>query len=362
MNASVFWMPTELEPRRLQVAEAALRRLRHHLGHAAATGEAWEASLAYGAPWHTLNELVDHWLHDFVLEQQPLFSLPCFELSLPGHKLSFVRLCSSERSALPLLLLHGYCGSPVEFQQLLGPLTEPQKHAGSSHDAFHVVCPALPGFGLSGGPASAQQTARACAALMQALGYSRYVVHGSDLGANIALELAALDRGHVAAMHVTALPAYPSDTVEDLAALTGLEKSQLASAHEWREQLDFQLPESPIQALAFAVAQLADSPSCYEQPNVRASLLTSLSLAWALGDARARHDLYRQSRLAPAPSSGVPMALHDFPLDAPSLRRFAERAHRVVEWREHERGGCMPGLEQPELLLESLRGFFGRMR
>jgi len=362
MNASVFWKPTELEPRRLHVAEAALRRLRHHLGHAAATGEVWEASLLYGAPWHSVSELVDHWLHDFELEQQPLFGLPCFELTLPEHSLSFVQLCSSERCALPLLLLHGYSGSPVEFQPLFEPLTDPQRHAGSSRDAFHVVCPALPGFGLSSGPASAQQTARACAALMQALGYSRYVVHGSDLGANIALELAALDAEHVTGLHVTALPAYPSEAVEDLASLTGLEKSQLACAGEWREQLAFLLPESPVQALAFAVAQLADSPSCHEDANLKASLLTGLSLAWALGDAPARHDLYRQSRLAPAPGSRVPIALHDFPLDAPSLRRFAERAHRVLEWHEHERGGGMPGLEQPELLLESLRSFFERMR
>jgi pimeloyl-ACP methyl ester carboxylesterase len=291
-----------------------------------------------------------------------LFDLPCFELSWLEHRLSFVQLCSSERAALPLLLLHGYSGSPVEFQRLLGPLTEPQEHGGGVSDAFHVVCPALPGFGLSSGPASAREAAGACAALMRALGYSRYGVHGSDLGANIALELAALDGEHVAGLHVTALPAYPDDTFEDLTTLSSLEKSQLACAHERREQLNFLLPQSPIEALAFALAQLADSPSCYEDAALKAALLTSLSLAWALGDASARHELYRKSRLAPAPRSRVPIALHDFPLDAPSLRRFAERSQRVVEWREHERGGCMPGLEQPELLLESLRSFFGRLR
>lgn len=362
MNASVFWKPTELEPRQFRVADAAVRRLRHHLGHGAATGEAWDASLLYGAPCEAVSELVDHWRHDFELEEQALFGLPCFELSLPKHALSFVQLCSSERFALPLLLLHGYSGSPVEFQQLLGPLTEPLEHAGASRDAFHVVCPALPGFGLSSGPTSARQTAHACAALMQAFGYSRYAVHGSDLGASVALELAALDSEHVAGLHVTSLPAYPGDAPADLATLTSLEKSQLACASERREQLEFLLPESPIQALAFALAQLSDSPSCYEDASSRASLLTGLSLAWALGSAPSRHELYRKSRWARAPSSGVPIALHDFPLDAPSLRRFAERAHRVVEWHEHERGGCMPGLEQPQLLLESLRSFFGSLR
>jgi microsomal epoxide hydrolase len=362
MNANVFQEPAGLEPRRLQVADAAQRRLRHHLGHGAATGEAWEACARYGAPWDALSSLVDYWLYDFELEEQALFDLQGFELSLPQHMLGFVQLCSSQRCALPLLLLHGYSGSPAEFQQLLGPLAEPEQHGAAANDAFHVVCPGLPGFGLSSGPASAHETARACATLMHTLGYARYVVHGSDLGANIALELSALDGEHVAGLHVTALPAYPSETLEDLATLSSLEKSQLACATEQRKQLDFLLPESPIQALAFALAQLADSPRCHENAPLKTALLTSLSLAWALGDASARDDLYRTCHLAPAPSSTVPIAVHDFPLAAPSLRRFAERAHRVVEWHEHERGGGMPGLEQPALLLESLRSFFGRLR
>lgn len=362
MNASVLRRPPHLEPRRLQVAEAALRRLRHHLGHGTATDEAWEASLRYGTPWRALNALVEHWLHDFQLDEQELFRLPCFELSLPEQRLSFLHLSSSQRFAVPLLLLHGFSGSPAEFQQLLGPLTEPHAHDGSPNDAFDVVCPALPAFGLSSGSASAREIAQGCAELMQTLGYSRYAVHGSDLGANIALELAALDAEHVAGLHLTALPAYPNDTLDDLATLTRREKSQLACADERRELLDFELPTSPIQALAFALAQLDDSSGRAEDASVKASLLTSLSLAWATGDAGLRQCLYQESRLAPAPGSTVPIAVHDFPLDAPSLRRFAERAHRVVEWHEHEVGGCMPALEQPQLLLESLRSFFGRMR
>jgi pimeloyl-ACP methyl ester carboxylesterase len=364
MNASIFREPSEREPRRWQVPEVALGYLRHHLSRARANDEPWQVSLRYGVAWDALNGLVERWLNDFRLEQQPLFGLPCFELSVAGESVRFVRQRSSVGSALPLLLLHGYSGSPAEFQQLFGPLSEPGQHGGSVNDAFDVVCPCLPGFGSSQGAACARQAAETCAKLMRSLGYSRYVVHGSDLGANIALELGALDAEHVAALHVTALPAYPYDTAEDVTSLTPLEKSQLACATERYQQLCDALPLSPIEALAYALSQLADSPSCHEDSAVESSLLTSWCLAWAMADADAaeRNHLYRRARFSAAPASAVPIALHDFPLDVPSLRRFAERQHRVVEWHEHERGGCMPGLEQPRLLLESLRGFFRRLR
>jgi epoxide hydrolase len=51
---------------------------------------------------------------------------------------------------VPLVLTHGWPGSIVEFLDLLGPLTDPRAHGGDPADAFHVVVPSPPGFGLSG--------------------------------------------------------------------------------------------------------------------------------------------------------------------------------------------------------------------
>jgi hypothetical protein len=85
-----------------------------------------------------------------------------------------------------------------------------------------------------------------------------------------------------------------------------------------------------------------------------------LTLAWSLADQDQRRALYRH-RLDAAPTSPAPLAVQSFPLDAPNLRRFAERDHRVAEWNEHTQGGGMPALEQPELLLASLRDFFTKL-
>jgi epoxide hydrolase len=357
MNADLRSHTTEIEAFRLALPEAALTRLRLRLSQGLANGEVLDACFAYGAPCGLLWELVEQLALGFELEPQPLFDLPLFEAKLDGERLSFVHARSSERGAMPLLLLHGFTASLAEFQSLIEPLTTPPR----ASTAFHVVCPSLPGFGFSSGVPSPRAAAQNCAALMQRLGYRRYVVHGSDLGANIALELAALDQAHVAGLHVTALCTYPDAVAETLAELTSQEKSRLGRLTELHDEICFQLPRSPIEELAFALSRFDDAEQVSRDRALRETLLTGLTLAWTLGDSEARVQMYRH-RLDAAPTSSVPVAVESFPLDAPNLRRFAEARHRVVQWCEHERGGPMPALEQPTLLLESLRSFFAQLR
>jgi epoxide hydrolase len=358
MNAELRRLPTNLEPLQLALPEAAAQRLRLRLGRSLATGEAFDVGLAYGVDPDELCEMSEYWRSDFELERQGLAELHCFRASWAGgDELCFAHARSPEVLAMPLLLLHGYSGQLLEFRAIVPALADPGAHGAAESEAFHVVCPALPGFGWSAAAPDLCAMAERCARLMQRLGYSRYAVHGSDLGACVALELAALDAKHVAGVHVTSLPAYPEEDPFDLAALTSPEKSQLSQLTQLHEQLSFLLPESPIEALAFAVSGLADDSSGWLDP-----LLTLLTLTWAFGTPHAGNDILRRQRLAAARPSNTPVAVHAFPFDVPSLRRFAERSHRVVEWLEHEHGGAMPALEQPELLLGSLRQFFARLR
>ena len=360
MNADVRHALTDNEPHRLRVPDAAAWRLRQRLEQSAATGECLTASLGYGAPPEVLDALVDYFCDGFELEQQPLFDLPLFATQLAETEICFVHARSREPCALPLLLLHGYSGSLAEFQDSIPALANPSPSANARAPTFHVVCPALPGFGLSSGAPDARELARAYAALMAQLGYARYLVHGSDLGANIALELAALDGAHVAGAHVTALPAFPSDSLEDLCSLTSAEKSQLARLTELHEELWFKLPESPVEQLAFALSRVDDAESIRPRTRAADALLAGLALTGASGSASVRGALYRESRLNPAAPSQVPLAVHSFPLDAPILRRFATREHRVVEWIEHDVGGGLPAIEAPELFRTSLADFFAR--
>lgn len=350
MNAAVRRPTPEIQPTRLTPSEAARQRLARHLGREHRFGEVLAASALHGLDPRGLAELYDYWQHDFELEQQPLFRLPSFQLGQGDDALRFVHARAAAPAALPLLLLHGLTGSLAEVASLVPQLTSDRGVA------FHVVCPWLELVG-----ASRAASAERCAELMRGLGYQRYLVHGSDSGAAVALELAAQAPQAVAGVQVTSVAAYPGELGLELATLNSAEKSQLAALDELAERLAVEPPETPLEELAFALARLADSDDEPLAAGWRDPLLTGLSLGWMRADASQRHASCAGLRLAPSRETQVPLSVHCFPVDGPSLRRFVTARHRVAEWHVHERGGPYPALEQPELLIDSLRLFGARL-
>jgi epoxide hydrolase len=355
----------EIEELCLRVPQAALDQLDQHLARERAAGEVWEASARYAVPPDTLSRLVDYWCDDFdfrVIEAR-LNELPLFAGRLGSGDLLFSHVRSTQAGAIPVLLLHGSFGSLPELQALIGPLSDPVRYGGRPGDAFHVVCPALPGFGLSsaGPDIDLDGIAHSCAELMRTLGYRRYLAHGSDVGATVARQLAARDSAHVAGIHVTSCPAFPEPGALELASLTTTEKSQLALLTELDAASTWQQPCSPIELLALASTQLQDWLETDAWGSAVDQLLAGLTLSLLGGDARLQWNLHRQGRRE-GPRTTVPLGVCTFPLDVPCLRRFAERRYRITDWVEHERGGSLPALEQPELLLASLVGFCARFR
>ena len=145
---------------------------------------------------------------------------------------------SPHADALPLVITHGWPGSIVEFLDVIGPLSDPAAHGGDPADAFHVVCPSLPGYGFSDKPAApgwgVERIAAAWSVLMARLGYTRYGAQGSDWGTSISACLGSLDPAHVAGIHLTP-PLAPPDPAT-LGDLTGRERAALAAlehAAEW---------------------------------------------------------------------------------------------------------------------------------
>lgn len=349
------------EPLELRVPEVALARLALALRRARQNDEVWEQSSLQGAEPALVGELLDYWCDgfDFRAAEAQLNRLPLHATSDDGERLAFVHLRSKRPDAIPLLLLHGSFGSPLELAALFERLRDPAQHGGRPSEAFHVVCPALPGFGITGAHTSdLAQVAEACAELMASLGYRRYVAHGCELGAALARELAACDAPHLAGALLGDCPAYPEPEPEPLALaqLSGEEKSRLALLDDYFAGATLREPDGPVGLLAAAVAQLDD-------PNplgFRDALLFGLSLS-LLGDAALQARL-RRARAHEGPRSTRPLGVCSFPLDVPSLRRLAERRHRIVHWSEPEQGGCLPGLEQPELLRRELVEFCARFR
>ncbi|MGW0515975.1 epoxide hydrolase family protein [Crossiella sp. NPDC003009] len=155
-----------------------------------------------------LATLLESWReHDWRATEARINAIPHYRVFLDGLGIAFWHVRSPEPDARPLLLTHGWPGSVLEFESVLGPLSDPVAHGGSAQDAFHLVVPALPGFGFSERPSEPGwhpgRTARAWAELMTVLGYHHFGAHGGDWGACVSTELARIAPDRVTGLHLT---------------------------------------------------------------------------------------------------------------------------------------------------------------
>ena len=146
--------------------------------------------------------------------------LPEFVTTIDGVDIQFIHVRSREPNALPLILTHGWPGSPLEFLKVIGPLTDPVAYGGRAQDAFDVVIPAIPGYGFSGKPTdlgwNPDRVARAWDVLMKRLGYTRYVSQGGDHGSVISDALARLAPPGLLGIHLTMPATIPANLVKGI--------------------------------------------------------------------------------------------------------------------------------------------------
>ena len=88
-------------------------------------------------------------------------------------------------------MLHGWPGSVYEFLDIIPRLTDPARFGGDANDAFTVIAPSLPGYGLSFNPGQKRFTLQDIAAcvhdlMTQTLGFKKFAVQGGDWGAGTA--------------------------------------------------------------------------------------------------------------------------------------------------------------------------------
>ncbi|RJL35664.1 epoxide hydrolase family protein [Bailinhaonella thermotolerans] len=389
MTASAGADPTfEITPFTLDVAQADLDDLRGRLARTRWPDELPDAGWTHGVPLGYLKELAEYWRtgYDWRVHEARLNAFPQFTTRIDGHDIHFLHVRSPEPDALPLVLTHGWPGSIVEFLDVIGPLADPRRHGGDPAQAFHLVIPSIPGYGLSGPTREAgwnvRRVAAAWAELMRRLGYGRYGAQGGDWGSAISRDLGVIDAGQVAGVHLNNVIALPSGDPAELAALTEDEKSRLASVDHYMNELSgymkiqstrpqtlaYALTDSPVGQLAWIVEKFkewTDSESVPEDVIDRDRLLTNVMLYWLTGTAGSSARLYREAAQSfgrPEPST-VPTGVAVFPRDITRpVRRFVERDNMVVHWREYDRGGHFAAMEVPDLLVADVRAFFDRCR
>ena len=182
-----------------------------------------------GVQLATIQELARYWEtdYDWRKAEAKLNALPQFTTEIDGVEIHFVHVTSQHEDALPLIMTHGWPGSVIELLETVGPLTDPTAHGGSAEDAFHLVLPSLPGYGLSAEPVEVGwdlgRTARAWAELMRRLGYTRYVAQGGDVGAGVTDAMGRQAPEGLIGIHTNLLVpalggAMPTETEEERAA------------------------------------------------------------------------------------------------------------------------------------------------
>ncbi|MCU1459085.1 MAG: Epoxide hydrolase domain protein [Actinomycetia bacterium] len=376
-------------PFRIQIADADLDDLRDRLRRTrwvdAETVDRSAADPVAADPWYQgvplayMQELCAYWAdgYDWRARETGLNRYPQFRTTIDGLGIHFFHERSPHPEAVPLLLTHGWPGSVVEFQTVIGPLTDPTGYGGDSADAFHVVCPSLPGYGFSERPTESgwnlEHIARAWAALMGRLGYEEYIAQGGDWGAMVTHTLGAVDSDHLLGVHLN-MPLAPPDpsevpTPEERAVLDrraeyDVHDSGYAKLQGTRPQtLGYGLVDSPAMQAAWIVEKIwnwADHDHDLTPVLDRDQILDNVMLYWLGANGASAGRIYWETAQGfSLPDVTVPVGCSIFPAEhIRTSRRWAEkRFPTLAYWNEPPRGGHFAAWEQPELFVDEMRAF-----
>ena len=345
---------------------------------AAAPGDDW----TYGVPNHYLQEMVAQWRGEFDWRAQEarMNEFPHYLTDVDGQTIHFIHVPSAEADATPILLLHTYPGSFVDFLDMIGPLTDPVAHGGQAEDAFSVVVPSMPGFAFStpvtDGGWTMARVARTYDTLMRRLGYDSYGAHGSDGGAMVARELGLMQPEGFLGLHVLQLFSFPSgDPAEfeklepkDYAALEHMEWFQSVGGYNAinasrPQTIAAGISDSPVGQLAWNELFMSfGNGTSLVTPE---QILTEVSLEWFTNtSASVGRYHYEEARSGAEPAvNHAPTGVAVFADDFKSIRTFADRDNsNVVHWTEHETGGHYAMLERPDVVTGDIREFFGNLK
>lgn len=391
---------------RIDIAQSDLDDLHDRLARTRWPRDIDQTDWERGVPVSYLRPIAEYWRNgfDWRAQEAKLNELSQFSTTVDGQQIHFVHVRSTSTAARPLLMVHGWPSSFVEFLDVIGPLTDPIAHGGREEDAVHLVIPSLPGYGFSplSGPGwgDLSRVAAALAEVMTRLGYDRFLAQGTDVGSGIVGMLPMVAPGRVIATHVNGPGPFPLGPPISLDGLDESERERATRFNSFREDgagylhiqatrpqtIAYGLTDSPVAQLAWIIEKFKEwTDPAMQLPEDAVDidrLLTTVSLYWfrQLGwsSAHAVYEgiqVYRQFAAAAAGGSDgdwggpsgwqtppmPPTAASIFAADL-SVRAVVDSAGTYQSWTEHASGGHFPAMEVPEILIADLRSFFGAHR
>ncbi len=380
-----------ITPFKIDVPEAELADLRERLARVRWPDEVG-TNWTYGTDLAYLKELIEYWRteYDWRTHEAELNAHDHFRTEIGGRQLHFIHQRSSNEDALPLIMTHGWPGSITEFTKIIPLLTEPQAHGGNAADAFHMICPSIPGYGFSDAPTEPgfdqMRVAEGNVELMARLGYERYGAQGGDWGSPISSWTARLAPEQVVGLHLTLVFAgFPKHKDDPFEGVTDAERARMDArrAHmtdgagyqaiqgSKPQTLGYGLNDSPVGLAAWITEKFHAWTHCQgeiENSISKDELLTNIMVYWVTQTITSSARLYYESNHSgnnmfadgrietPTGAAMFPGELYQPP------RAWAEEQYNVVHWTEQAAGGHFAALEAPELLAQDLREFFRTLR
>jgi pimeloyl-ACP methyl ester carboxylesterase len=396
---SVTAEATAIRPFRIDVPEEQIDDLRRRIEATRWPSKELVDDRSQGVQLATVRELARYWTTDYDWRacEARLNALPQFMTQIDGVDIHFIHVRSPHEDALPLIMTHGWPGSVVELLETVGPLTDPTAHGGDAEDAFHLVLPSLPGYGLSGEPRElgwdAGHIGVAWAELMKRLGYTRYVAQGGDVGAAVTDLMSRQAPDGLLGVHTNLLVAVLA-IADQLPAESEQERAALAAVTEFRESgfgyflematrpqtIGYALLDSPVALAAWMLDHDTDSYYKIARAFVdgkpagnltRDHILDNVTLYWLTGTGASAARNYwddgqaraRAAGQTPPPAS-VPVGFTTFPGEIwATPRSWAEAAYPgLAYFNEVDKGGHFAAWEEPELFSTEIRAAFRSLR
>ena len=386
------------EPFEIAIPETDLAELRTRLGRIRWADDFGNADWRYGVERQWLEDMVRYWRddYDWRAKEHEINRLAHFRVTIDGVPIHFVHVRGRGANPLPLLLVHGWPWTFMDFHALIGPLTDPVAYGGNAADSFDLIIPSLPGYGFSMPLTTAgldiRQHARLFTTLMtEVLGYSRFAVAGGDWGAVITAQIAHVHPERVIGL-LTSIPYFPGldlDTLtpdryapdEQWMVARRAESAQAIVSHftvqsNEPQTLAYALVDSPVGTAAWLWTRRRLWSDCGGDVLAafdRDFLCTLASLYWltrTIGTSmriyweHARHGgLPLKPLHERTPAIEVPTGFAVFPKEVMLIpRSVAAAGTNLQRWSLMPRGGHFGFAEQPELMTHELRSFFRPLR
>lgn len=378
-------------PFSLHVAESDITDLKARLARTRFPDEPPGAPWSFGTSLPYMRELVGYWgtRFDWRAQEARLNAFPQFKVPLAGIDLHYLHVPGKGPKPMPLLLMHGWPGSVFEFMQIIPMLTDPASFGGDPADAFTVIAPSLPGYGLSFAPNQKRfgtaDIADCMAELMvNVLGYERFAAQGGDWGAFTCSALGVRHPEKLVGIHVNMLsvnpslvpPASPSPDEQrylDEIKVWAKEETGYIQIQGTRPQtLAYGVTDSPCGLAAWIAEKFhiwTDHDGDFESVVGRDELLANISLYWFTGAIGSSFWPYYDRLHGPWPipdgrTVDVPAGYAAFPREIRRPPRSIAR-HSYTDlrhWTVMDKGGHFAAMEQPAALAADVQAFFRSLR